>query len=279
MRKFVFSTLVFIVTFMIATEVFYESKIRPVHIAGMNVYKVMERSLAPNKEVKILLAGDSVGWQLFEPLNSNDDMTSLACNQAIDVIGHYLLFDNFFSKPNSVEKLHFLYNPFSLSNDLNHKFTYNYFLKPFYSHRYVNKITPYAMAQIDKIPFSTFSRLSFVKMSSFSPSYSPEVNRDYVLSITSLDYFGKIEDLMSEKNIDFKILSPPIKESRKSEVLELKRKYQSSAVRTKTMDEYFDNILFLPDSFYRDDIHFKWEHVKYARNLVLSQFEKVGTDN
>ena len=123
MRKFITSIVLFVLPVLYATQLFYQKSIQLNNPVGSEVYSAIERSLTPKMGAKVLLGGDSVGWQLFEPLNAYDDFVSMACNQAIDIIGHFLLIDDFFSKPNSVEKLYFLYNPFSLGNDLNAKMT------------------------------------------------------------------------------------------------------------------------------------------------------------
>jgi hypothetical protein len=275
MKQFIVNAFIFSLFMLFATHLAFALKIYEKIVPGSDVYTAIKRSVGPKKEASILFLGDSVGKQLFDSLNGKSEMVSLACNQAIDMIGHFLLLDNYTSKPNSIKYVYMLLNPFSLKNDLDHKYTYNYFLKPFYRTEYIDRFTEHTFDQISNIPFSAFSIQPLVKITPFTPNYSPK-RINGVLSITSIEYMGMIIRLSKKNEINFTILSPPIKESRRNEVHDVIEKYKLSLSRSKVMDEYFDHIKYLPDSLYSDHIHFKKEFISEARKKVMLDFTKYS---
>ncbi len=273
MKKFILRILGFLFFFLILTHLLFKFGLLSNILIGKEVYTAIEISHNLKNNTKILVSGDSVARQLFSTMDDKF-ITSIACNQSIDLIGHYLLIENALSSSGSIIKIYFLYNPFSLINDLNHKYTYNYFLKPFNNDTYIKKFTLHALKQIKKIPYSEISDLTVVKISNFTPNYSGSGDTNQVMSLISYEYLNKIIEVSRDKNIEFTILSPPIRESRKEEIKQLIKNYQLSPYKMGIIDEYFERIVFLPDSLYQDEIHFKNKFLLEVRKKVISMFNK-----
>lgn len=225
-------------------------------LPNKEVFEAIRRSKSAKTPTKLLIIGDSVAKQIFEESNNIDTVTSLACNQSIDLIGHYLLLKEFLSHNSQVERVVFIYNPFSFDNDLDHKFTYNYFLKPFYNKHYTADFTPHAKKQIAKIPFSKIVNFPIVAISFWTPEITPNKTKDIFLSETSLEYLQKIVEMTREKGIPLTLSAAPIKISRKKEVELLKESYLAKGNPLSILENYFENIQYLPDELYVDDIHF-----------------------
>jgi hypothetical protein len=80
--------------------------------------------------------------------------------------------------------------------------------------------------------------------------------------------------LLNKHDIKLTLLSPPIKESRRNEIAEIKSMYKSSSFKNKVLDLYYDTFQFLPDDLYRDEIHFKNEYITEVQGEVFSIFSK-----
>ncbi len=236
------------------------------------LYEIISRSKERGKRTKTLIMGDSVTRQLFEELNGNDTITSLACNQAIDILGHYLLFREFTGRNDSINKVYLFYNPFSFKNDLNHKYTYNYFLKTFYRSKYKDELSTHARKQIKKIPYSAFASFPPVAITFWSPMYEPDEYETLFLSQTSQEYLIRMIQIAEEMDVDFEIISPPIKESRRDEVTILHDIYSKSDDTSEIFDMYFEEMIFLPDSLFMDKLHMKEEYISYGRKLLVDNF-------
>ena len=158
--KFSLSLLVFLIVieivsfFLIQSNVIYN---RNYIYPGSEIYRSITKS-KKKSNAKILLLGDSVGNQLFPSEKSNDTINSLTSNQAISIVGQYILLQNYLETGNRPTKVVLLYSPFSLKNNLDQKFTFHYFIKPFYKKEYIHFFSELAIQQIDKIPFYKYSQ-------------------------------------------------------------------------------------------------------------------------
>lgn len=246
-------------------------------LPNKGVYEAIRRSKSECVDTELLIIGDSVAKQLFEQSNEVDTITSLACNQSIDLVGHYLLLKDFLERNPNVERIAFIYNPFSFSNDLDHKYTYNYFLKPFYNRHYSPEFTRHVQERIDAIPYAEMVNFPLIATSFWMPEYEFQSEEGYFLSTTSWEYLNKIVELTAEKSVALTLLSAPIKISRQHEVRQLQAVYEASGRRLDLLDHYFRTITYVPDTLFLDDIHF--EAPKEMAPMVEAQFNKQMQPN
>jgi len=259
-----FSVVAFV---LLSIESFYSyfTKAYESDVNGSEVYLSVHKSKV-KKKVKILIIGDSVGEQLYNNETYNDDIYSLTCNQAVSMAGQYILLYNFIeNNPESLpHTVLIIMSPVSFTNNLDQVFSFHYFLKPFYKKEYENQLTDTCLTQIHKIPLYFLSQMPFVLNTNWSPTYSPATDTTYkFISPVSCNYLLKIKELCSVKHILLRICCPPVKKSNR----ELNLRYATSVAEIretgleKEFGVYFNDIVFWPDSLYRDHIHFKKQYI------------------
>jgi archaellum component FlaF (FlaF/FlaG flagellin family) len=269
LKKFILRVLVFIAIafFILSFETVYQYFDRSYEktVNGNEVYVSVRKSKV-KKKVKILIIGDSVGKQLYDNDTYNDDVYSLACNQAISLAGQYILLENFIenNRQNLPGEIILIITPGSFTNNLNQIYSFHYFLKPFYKAEYSALITDTCRTQIHKIPFYFLSQIPSVLNTNWSPAYLPDADTSYrFISPISNNYLLKIKALCVKNHLNLKFFCPPIKLSKKK----LNLNYAKNTVeieRTGFKTEfasYFKNIVFFPDSLYKDHIHFKKQYI------------------
>lgn len=225
------------------------------------IYNAIEKSKKKKSGIKALIIGDSVGFQLFNSTKYNDSIYSLTTNQAISLTGQYILLNNFIAANPDLKNVLMIYTPFAFKRDLNQKYTFQYFLKPFYREEYRQYFSASVENQVKQIPFYFACQFGPVLTSDWSPDYSgPDFNsQPNFISDLSVEYLTKIVALCNEHHIKLIILPTPTRESRREEV----KRYET-IVHFPDYDfkDYFSRILFIPDSCFLDDVHLK-EAEKY----------------
>lgn len=231
-------------------------------LIGNEVYHSILKSVSKKSGVKTLLLGDSIGKQAYDNNTHNDSIYSLACNQAISVVGQYFLLKSFLDTYESPEEINvvLVYRPSSFRNDLDQPFTFNYFLKPFYNNENKKYLTAHVKKQINEVPFFFLAELSVVKQSNWSPSYMADLNNpnDFKISKTSAEYLKKMYDLCESNNVkSFKIICPFI--SNQFSINDFD-KFQDDIERFDLKEHfngYFDKIVFLDKTLFIDGRHLK----------------------
>ncbi|TRZ45003.1 hypothetical protein [Robertkochia solimangrovi] len=277
MKKFLIKNLTFVSIFII---IFY---LKPCYllfsnnfkntVAGNEVYISLDKS-KDSSNCKILILGDSVGNQIFSNTCENDTINSLACNQAIGIVGHYLLLNNYINTGNTPESVFLVYTPFSFLNNLNQKYTFHYFLKPFNTNEYSDLFTQTVHDQITKIPYFWLSQEPYILTSNWSPNYESDKEINYTfLSPISKEYITKMKQLCLENKIDFHIIPTPTRISNKKRVLNLdKDEFQGLNIEYE-LNQYLNSIVYKDDSLYIDDVHLKYPQ-KFKSPLLnlMNQF-------
>lgn len=243
--------------------------------SARDVYELVENS---NKAIKtdLLLLGDSVCDQIFRSTNI-DSLIEMCDNQAYEVPGCYMLLNNLLKQKSEIKKVVLMINPFSLSCNLNQDFTYNYLVKPFYrllpmldeeEQKYIE--TTFPMNDfLYKIPFFRYSLSEFDLKNSKNHVDIDEIK----ISKINFKYLNKIDSLCNAFNIDFKLISPPLVNSKKQVVKNFKSTidYENHNFFIK---KYFDNLFFYDDSlssdgFHLDDVNsFLIVNQKMLKNLI-----------
>ncbi len=267
MRKFILKSITFSLLFISICWVIELSGIYTKLLPNRRVYSKIELSKKEIYGAQILLMGDSVAGSTYEYIKSGENgIVNLACNQAIDVIGHYFLLRNFLEKNSEVKKVFFFYNPFSFSNNIDHIYSYNHFLKPFYKKEYKKYFTDNVYKQIRSYPLYFLARFPPVAINYFAPDFEVEEPDVFISEITR-EYLQKFVELTREHGIEFEVLSPPLRESKINDIKQFKSKYLIEGTMSDLMDNYFDKISFLPDEYYRDDLHFKQQYFSKGKEV------------
>lgn len=234
-------------------------------VNGSEIYTSLHKSKV-KKKVKVLIIGDSVGEQLYDNHTYNDEIYSLTTNQAISLAGYYILLKNFtdINSDSLPEQVILILHPETFTNNLDQKFTFHYFLKPFYKPENKPLLTTKCLEQIRKIPFNALSQFPFILNTNWAPDYQPGKDTTYrLISPISNDYIIKINKLCIQKHIAFKLYSPPVRSSSRN----LIAKYasgQNECIQcnlTPEFQNYFKNIQYFSDTLFQDHIHFKKQYI------------------
>lgn len=277
MKKFLKKTAIFFITFIILVEAFcfllIVTNLYFINYPGSEIYTAINKSKEKSPS-KILLLGDSVGRQLFPNTINNDSINSLATNQAIGMVGQFLLLNNYLKSGNEVEKVIILFTPFSFDNNLNQEYTYHYFLKPFYNAEYTAYFSETVKGQIKKIPYHNFVQVPHIKVTSWAPAVDKKDDVDYTfLSPVSKEYLKKIKALSMQYKFQLDIIPTPVSIENKPLIESMDRNEITSNNLNHEFKNYFKDIIYLESAEFGDKIHLTTPE-KYRekfKNMILNR--------
>lgn len=224
-------------------------------IYGNEIYRAIEKSKKKTKYKKLIL-GDSTANQFYNCKEEDPDSAySLSCNQAIGMIGQYILLNNYLEAGNRPDSVFLVYTPFSFWDNLDQVYTYHYFLKPFYYDEYKPLMSETVMNQIRKIPKYWACHIPYIQTTGWAPNITEE-NRDYTfLSPISKEYLSKIDSLCSCHAIYFEIVPTFVAEHWRNTIMHFERSEFFGLSYHNKLDTYLNHIHFLEDSCFVDEVH------------------------
>lgn len=275
MKRFLLNSLLFLVLFAVGlySRSFYllVTEEYKKNVNGADTYHAIAKSKQKKKTRKVLL-GDSVGRQLFENTKYNDTINSFACNQAIGLVGHFLLLNNFLKAGNEVDTVYMIFSPSSFLNNLDEKYTFHYFLKPFYKDEYKPLFSKTVYDQIRKIPFNFLSQDPALLTSNWTPDFNARDKKNYTfLSPISAEYMNRIKELSIQHDFELIILPSPVSINSRKDIAAIDKREINSVGLSKEFENYFDKIIFLNDTSFMDGIHLNHPEtytLYYKENLV-----------
>ena len=274
MQKFLLKTFIYFITAILSIQIICYIYIKTNFLCGVfnypgkEIYSAIRKSKLKSVK-KTLLLGDSVGKQIF--YEDNENYNSLASNQAISIAGNYFLLKNYLNAGNTIESLVIIYHPQSFLNNLDQKFTYHYFLKPFFNNDYKKYFSNNLFTQIKKIPNKNYLSIPSIKATNWSPSFplskksiTTEMdnldnnvkNKSYYLSPISIEYLNMIKSLSIKHRFSIKLLPPPISTNEKINLIS----FQKETEKTDLIEEfkfYLNNLYYIDDNYFVDGIHLK----------------------
>ena len=270
MRKFLLQSILFLTLFALL------SLVKPLYllytgdyknkVVGKEIYISLLKSKQKSTKKKALL-GDSVANQLYPNKTENDSMVSLACNQAISMVGHYLLLKNYFVAGNRPDTIYFMYQPFSFRNNLDQPYTFHYFIKPFYTDEYMAEMDDLVKKSVAEIPYASFAHWPWIQAGDGAPDYPP-INDDTTnfISPISADYLAKMIALAERNHAKLLLVPTPLSEGRRAKVNRLEVSDISKYHFETFFDHYFEGLFYLPDSLFLDGIHLKNPKDAFRKN-------------
>lgn len=261
MKKFFFNFFWFLLLFSIIIHVWplyqlYTGEYKQT-VAGAEIYRSLLKSKKKSRSKKVLL-GDSGAYQLFPNTIENDTINSLACNQAISLVGHYILLNNYLQAGNKADTVIMLFSPYTFRNNLDQVFTYHYFIKPFFIDEYKPLLTKTVYEQVDKIPFYQLSHYPIILTSNWAPDYIPNGNNYFTfLSPVAKEYLTKIKALSEKYHFSIEILATPLSITQKATNNKINKNETLKTGLGKNFESYFKHIIYLPDSNFIDKFHLK----------------------
>jgi hypothetical protein len=277
MKQFILKSVLFVLIFLAlahARPLYLLSNDRYKHSgAGSEIYYSINKSEHKNKSSVKILLGDSVARQMFSNVTSNDPIYSLACNQAIGMVGQFLLLNNYLRAGNHVDTVYLLFTPFSFLNNLNEVYTYHYFLKPFYVNKYFPLFSQTVIEQIHKIPYYYLSRCPYVLTSKWAPDFVSKDKVDYTfLSPISAEYLVKIKALSIKYGFRLVVIPTPTSLSNRRRIENMNKNEIVVNNLQNEFKDYFKNIIYLDDgNFINDGVHLinPLKYAEYYRNNFM----------
>jgi hypothetical protein len=221
-----------------------------------SIIKTVKKSKEKLK-VKKIVFGDSVGGQLY-PASKNYDsigLFSLTTSDPSSLAGIYVLLTNILSK-NQPKNLTFYYvvHPASLNNELDGKYTYNHFIKPFYKLEFYQHFSPSTHEAVRKIPYWYAAQLPFIKISDWQPEVleSTSKKKERRLSQVYIEYLKLIDEDSKKRGYRFKIVSPVLRESLKKSDYVFLQKQISENQLSEIFGGYFEEMKYIPDSLFHE---------------------------
>jgi hypothetical protein len=243
-----------------------------------DVYQVIEWSHKSTEYRKVIL-GDSVTRQIFPPETQADsDYYHLASNQAISMLGQYIILENYLKNNAShTDEVVLIMVPWGLSNNLDQPWTFNYVLLPFFSEENESYISDYALTRIKRNPYYFLSRIKLLRYFAvyMRIDYS-EVkggwnwpDQDY-LSPLSIEYIKRMNRLCNEYNIAFRILPGPLSDKTKNKDYSFMIQQTKDNGLHELFAEYFQRFSNHPNEAFQDDgYHLKNDYLEKNVSRII----------
>lgn len=265
MRRFIYRVLLFfaagiVIVLFLFYIIYFEADIRK--LIGYEVYHSIIKAEQKPRGVKKLIIGDSVCKQLYDNFEYNDSLYSLACNQAISMVGQYILLDAFLKNYTESDLLEvvLIYRPSSFRNNLDQSYTFNYFLKPFYFKKNDVYFSPLVKGQIKNIPNYYLVKIPFIRKSRWSSAYNRKGDdpNNFTISAISAQYLMKMHEICIQNRVrSFTIICPYMSNQFQTEDFKSFDDEVRKYGLTDFFKGYYDSIVFLEKELFIDGIHLK----------------------
>lgn len=230
-------------------------------IYGNEIYRAIEKSKKKTKFRKLIL-GDSTANQFYNCKEKDPDSAySLSCNQAIGMVGQYILLNNYLKAGNRPDTVFLVYTPFSFWDNLDQVYTYHYFLKPFYYDEYKPLMSPIVINQIHKLPKYMICHFPLIQTTGWAPNITQEKREYSFISPISKEYLSKIKILSQKYHFTFNIIPTFVAEHWRDSIDHFNHNEYANCCYNDELSYYLDNIPYLADTCFVDDVHLRSPHL------------------
>jgi len=237
-------------------------------------FQVIEGSKIPT-DSEVLIIGDSVARQLF-PFNIFEQYKylHLPSTAAITLAGQYIMIQNVLKNSPKIKKIILIMHPYSCRTNLNSKYTYNYFIKHFYTFENLKYLNKTVISRINQHPLCHLGIFPAVKITKLFSNviYSGASRKEKTyFSKISLEYLQEMKKLAQKESLVFLVVCPPL-----SAAIFPNKDFStmmSQIEHHKLQDifiHYFEKMIFLNKSYFLDGVHFS----KQSVSIVKKKFKK-----
>ena len=286
MKKFL-SRIIIAIVLIVSTIVlyfvaqYYIGKNNPSSF-GPELYYALDLA-EKNTEYTEVIVGDSVARLIFAPEYQDEtkSICYLATNQAITVLGNYILLARYLENNPQTRKVTYIVRPHSLANPLWFNYSFQYFVIPFYNEKYMYFIDDETKEYIDERFGKIYANNDMVKSFIENNSYYMDVYLNNVLeqqlevrdekhlSSLSVKYLKLMRELCDEKGIDFKVIAAPLKDTEDNhDWTEFKEQIVSEGLEN-ILGGYIESITYYDDIYFSDEAHFTDEYLKENREQII----------
>lgn len=254
---------------------------------GPELYYALDLAEQKNDYTKVII-GDSVARLIFAPdyQSETEEVCYLATNQAITVLGNYILLGRYLENNPQTEEVIYIARPQSLANPLWYNFSFQYFIVPFYNDTYKKYIDEDTRSYIENRFGKMYAANDIVK--SFvenNPYYLDvylnnvleqqlEVRDEKHLSELSIKYLPLMKELCESYGVSFTVLAAPLPDTEENhEWSEFATQIEESGL-ADILGNYLDGIEYYEESCFSDEAHFTEEYLKENRQEIIQNLFK-----
>lgn len=225
-------------------------------------YKVTESIIRSrkHKKVKKLVLGDSVSASLYGE-SEDSCVYSLSATVALTTVGNYLLCANFLKNNTGQlpEEVILILNPLCWNNTMTGGLFYSTFTKNFFNDEFKCYLDEEEIDYLNGESFAFLCNQRWYQLSPYIPKTHQVQESGKFISPIQYKYLMKLEHMCKEKNIKFRLLSGPVRQSLRHEIEE--KRNGDIICATELFKNYFSSIQYWDDDNFADQLHLKNECV------------------
>lgn len=230
-----------------------------------------------------VIIGDSVARLIFAPeyQGETDKTCYLATNQAITVLGNYLLLNRYLENNPQTKEVTYILRPQSLANPLWFNYSFQYFVVPFYNEEFMELIKPETQDYIENRFGAIYATNNVVKKFTINTPYYLDVYLNNILeqqleirdekhiSDIAVEYLGLMKELCDSRGITLNVLAAPLPDTEDNHNWEDMKNVILANDKLAFMQDFFDGIDYYDEGFFMDEAHFTEEYLSENRDMII----------
>ena len=251
---------------------------------GPELYYALDLAEKDTGYEKVII-GDSVARLIFAPAyqSETEDTCYLATNQAITVLGNYILLNRYLENNPDTKEVIYIARPQSLANPLWYNYSYQYFVVPFYNDKYISYIEDETRLYIEKRFGKLYVDNEFVKNFVINSSAYLDIYLNNVLEQQleqrdekhlcglSAKYLRKMQKLCEEKGIKLTVLAAPLPDTLDNHDWD-EFAFQIEAYGlSDLLGDYLQGIEYYDEKYFADEAHFTDEYLEANRDVIIEK--------
>ena len=251
---------------------------------GPELYYALDLAEEKTEYTKVII-GDSVARLIFAPdyQDETDTTCYLATNQAITVLGNYILLNRYLENNPQTEEVYYIVRPQSLANPLWFNFSFQYFIVPFYNGTYKQYIDDDTCKYIEDRFGKLYATNDIVKSFIENNAYYMDVYLNNVLeqqlevrdekhlSDLTIKYLPNIKVLCYRHGGKLKVRAAPLPDTKDNrDWAEFEQQIVDNGL-SDLLGDYIDGIDYYPEEAFGDEAHFTQEYLDAERDAIIEK--------
>ena len=251
---------------------------------GPELYYALDMAQEANEYTRVII-GDSVARLIFAPdyQEETKETCYLATNQAITVLGNYILLSRYLENNPQTKEVVYIVRPQSLANPLWFNYSFQYFIVPFYNDEYKDYIDADTREYIEERFGKMYAANGLVKSFIENNAYYLDVYLNNILeqqleerdekhlSALAVKYLPLMEELCARYGAAFKVMAAPLPDTPQN------RDWSGFAAQieaeglTALLGDYLAGIDYYDEAYFSDEAHFTKEYLDANRQEIIER--------